>query len=53
VYTSSPTYPTTGEIELMYYYNGDQPTDFFSRVTAVEEDVKMLVWLGQVDFDEA
>ncbi|MEA1933719.1 MAG: hypothetical protein U9N60_04720 [Thermodesulfobacteriota bacterium] len=53
VYSSSPTYPTTGEIDLMYYYNGNQPTDFFSRVIAVEEDVKMLIWLCQVDFDEA
>lgn len=51
--SSAPTYPATGEIDLMYYYNGNRPTDYYSRIIAAEEDVKMLIWLGQVDFDEA
>ncbi len=56
VLSSSPIYPATGEMDLMYYYNGDRPvpwsTNFYPRNSAIEEDVKLLIWLCQVDFDE-
>ena len=44
---TAPTYPATGEIDLMKYYRGGKPSDFYQRVTAAEEDVLRLVWLAQ------
>jgi hypothetical protein len=45
-------YPTTGEIDLMKYYNGSRPRDFYNRVLASEFDVKSLIWLSRVQFDD-
>jgi hypothetical protein len=50
--SSSPTYPASGPIDLMIYYNGSQPLDYAVRVVAAEEDVKRLIYLSQIDFDE-
>ena len=51
--SSTPSYPASGELDLMYYYTGAQPQDFHSRTIAAEEDVRRLIWLCQVDFDDA
>lgn len=42
VKSSSPPYPTTGEIDLMKYYNGGRLS--YSRVKAAEADVKDLIF---------
>ena len=43
----------SGEIEVMLSYNGRQrPADFFQRVTATEQEVKRLIRLATVEFDE-
>ena len=46
------SYPSSGEIDLMKYYNGTRPNNFFSRVVASEVDVKSLLWLARVEFDD-
>jgi len=46
------SYPASGEIDLMKYYNGSRPSDFYSRVVACEVDVKSLIWLARVEFDD-
>jgi len=51
-YPTTPTYPTAGEIDLMKYYNGSEPPDVYVRTIAAEEDVKRLIGLVEVDFDE-
>ena len=43
-------YPASGEIDIMKYYNGSRPTDFYSRVYASEQDVKSLLWLSRIQF---
>ncbi|XP_013417176.1 uncharacterized protein LOC106178510 [Lingula anatina] len=40
----APYYPSRGEIDLMKYYNGGRPRDFYNRVIAAESDVKDLVF---------
>jgi hypothetical protein len=45
-------YPASGQIDLMKYYNGNRPRNFFSRVYASEQDVKSLLWLARVHFNE-
>ncbi|ARU57126.1 hypothetical protein OLMES_3083 [Oleiphilus messinensis] len=45
------TYPSQGGIDLMKYYNGRRPYNFYSRVFASEQDVKSLIWLASVRFD--
>jgi hypothetical protein len=45
-------YPATGEIDLMKYYNGARPRNFYNRVLASEMDVKSLIWLSRVKFDD-
>ena len=45
------SYPTSGEIDLMKYYNGSRPGDFYSRVYASEQDVKSLLWLAKINFN--
>jgi len=44
------SYPVTGEIDLMKYYNGSRPGNFYSRVFASEQDVKSLLWLSRINF---
>jgi hypothetical protein len=44
--SSAPVYPTTGEIDLMKYYNGAEPADYDNRVLAADEDVKRLIEFG-------
>jgi hypothetical protein len=46
------SYPASGEIDLMKYYNGTRPADFYHRVVACEIDVKSLLWLARVEFDD-
>jgi hypothetical protein len=46
------SYPLSGEIDLMKYYNGPRPRNFFSRVVASEVDVKSLLWLARIEFDD-
>ncbi|WP_295587684.1 hypothetical protein [uncultured Lamprocystis sp.] len=46
------TYPAAGEIDLMKYYNGVRPYDFFARNVASMQDVKSLIWLARVEFDD-
>jgi len=43
-------YPATGNIDIMKYYNGSTPADFYSRVYASVQDVKSLLWLSRVYF---
>jgi len=48
-------YPTTGdgrEIDLMMYYNGYPPSDYYSRLVASEKDVVGLIWLSRVLFTD-
>ncbi len=46
------SYPAVGEIDLMKYYNGTKPADFYTRSVASETDVKSLLWLARVEFDD-
>lgn len=46
------SYPATGEIDLMIYYHGPRPPDFYTRSVACEVDVKSLIWLARVEFDD-
>lgn len=39
-------YPQTGPIDLMKYYQGPRPKDFYQRVQASECDLKSLLWLA-------
>lgn len=39
-------YPQTGPIDLMKYYQGARPKDFYQRVQASEDDLKSLLWLA-------
>lgn len=48
----APYVPPTGEIDLMKYYRSDIMKGMYSRVVAAEEDVKRLIWIAGVDFDE-
>lgn len=52
VLDDSPSYPMAGEIDLMYYYKGSRPWDFFTRLLVAEDDVKRMLALYSVDFDE-
>jgi len=45
------SYPPSGEIDLMKYYNGSRPDNFYSRVYASEQDVKSLLWLAKINFN--
>ena len=40
---SAPAYPSTGEIDLMRYYNGNRPANRFQRTIASERDVRAMV----------
>lgn len=46
------SYPVTGEIDLMKYYHGTKPMDFYTRLVACETDVKSLLWLARVEFND-
>lgn len=48
----APTYRLIGEIDLMYYFSNGRPNTFYNRVIAAEEDVKRLMALYSVEFDE-
>jgi hypothetical protein len=45
-------YPPSGDIDLMKYYNGARPRNFYIRVKASEQDVKSLLWLARIQFNE-
>jgi hypothetical protein len=44
-------YPASGDIDLMKYYNGTT-NNYYSRVIASEVDVKSLIWLSRVKFND-
>lgn len=44
-------YPATGDIDLMKYHNGTT-NNYYSRVIASEVDVKSLIWLSRVKFND-
>jgi hypothetical protein len=46
------SHPASGEIDLMKYYNGSPPPDFYTRCVACETDVKSIIWLARVEFDD-
>lgn len=52
--TSTPGYPSKGEIDLMRYYDSSKNTKpvssgaIYSRTIADEIDVKRLIWLSQI-----
>jgi len=46
------TYPATGNIDLMKYYNGPRPANFYTRVFASEQDVKSLLWIARLKFSQ-
>lgn len=46
--TNENSYPKTGEIDLMKYYDGYYPYDFYERRIANEKDVISLVWLAKL-----
>lgn len=39
-------YPQSGDIDLMKYYQGNRPRDYFVRVYASETDAASLLWLS-------
>jgi len=45
---STPNYPTSGEIDLMKYYQNWIPYDQRDRIVAAEEDVLGLLWLSKI-----
>ena len=45
-------YPSSGEIDLMQYYNGARPRNFYTRVKASEQDVRSILWLARIQFYE-
>lgn len=45
---SSPTYPATGEWDIMLFYKGTPPQGAFGRSFASEDDVRRLVGLAKV-----
>ncbi|SDN49337.1 PAAR domain-containing protein [Pseudomonas jinjuensis] len=58
VLTQSPVgnhpLPAGGEIDLMHYHSDDPRTmaDYWARSIASEQDVKGLIWLSRVQFDD-
>ena len=45
-------YPQQGDIDLMKYYDGRPSRNFFNQVIASEQDVKSLVWLARLKFND-
>lgn len=46
-------YPQSGDIDLMKYYQGNRPQDYFVRVYASESDVASLLWLNSLKIKKA
>jgi len=46
--TTGENYPTD-EIDLMKYYNGTKPSDFYNRRVANEQDVINLISLSKLE----
>ena len=46
-------FPLTGEIDLMKYYHGAWPRDFYRRSLASEHDVKGLLYLAGMEVDQS
>ncbi|AZZ91974.1 hypothetical protein EUZ85_15030 [Hahella sp. KA22] len=44
------SYPESSEIDLMKYYNGATPSDFYDRQIATEKDVRSLIWISRIKF---
>jgi len=48
--TKGEKYPKNGEeIDLMKYYHGKKPADFYQRCVANEKDVIGLLWLAKLE----
>lgn len=48
VFSTTPTYPASGPIDLMRYYNGNMSTPSqFQRTSASESDVKNLIYISK------
>ncbi|KAL4436347.1 hypothetical protein ABPG77_009909 [Micractinium sp. CCAP 211/92] len=43
---STPNYPATGDADLMFYWNGKRPNDFYNRTFAAEDDVRRMVGIA-------
>lgn len=52
VANSGEEYPQQGDIDLMKYYNGRAPHNFYTRVNASEQDVRSLIWLARLKFND-
>ena len=51
-HASTPKYPAAPtEIDLMFYYDDIQPSDFYTRVRASEGDILRLLSMSGVEFD--
>ncbi len=47
--TNKDRYPKTAEIDLMKYYDGNYPYDFYQRRIASEKDLLGLIWLAKLE----
>jgi|GEM_PF-2587994 len=48
-YTKGENYPKNGkEIDLMKYFHGKMPSNFYDRCVACEKDVTKLLWLSKL-----
>jgi len=48
-HTSGENYPSSGkEINLMKYYHGRKPHNFYDRCVASEKDILGLLWLTKL-----
>lgn len=47
--TNENSYPKIGEIDLMKYYDGYRPNDFYERRVASAKDVISLIWLSKLE----
>ncbi|WP_406346159.1 helix-hairpin-helix domain-containing protein [Streptomyces sp. NBC_00648] len=45
---NATVYPTSGEIDLMKYYKGSEPSDLYARTHAAQEDVLRLIALADI-----
>ncbi|WP_155995145.1 hypothetical protein [Tenacibaculum ovolyticum] len=47
--SNGENFPSKGnEIDLMKYYNGKKPVDFYERRVASKEDLIGLIWLTKL-----
>ncbi|MCF6350465.1 MAG: hypothetical protein L3J23_05470 [Flavobacteriaceae bacterium] len=46
--TNKKVYPKSGEIDLMKYYKGHYPNDFYERRVTSKKDILSLIWLTKM-----